>query len=33
MASEESISIPKRKVTELLRLLGELKQILSGEKD
>ena len=30
--SEENISIPRAKVKEILKLLGELRQILNGGK-
>jgi len=30
--SEDVVSIPRQKVTELLRLLSELKAILKGEQ-
>ena len=32
-ANEETVSIPRSKVTELLKLLSELKAILRGESD
>jgi len=31
--SEENISIPRSKFNELQKLIGELRQILSGEKN